>query len=506
MAGDATVANILLMSIQVAMRVGILSIQHESNTFLPGLTGIEDFRRVVFLRGEAVLAFYREGHHEISGFIEGLEKRGLLPVPLLAAFAFPGGPVAHDALEEILDVAFQEMSAVGKLDGILVAPHGAAVSELHHDMDGWWLRKLREQIGAETPVVGVIDPHANLSHEMVRCTNALIAYRENPHIDQKQRGLEAADLMARMLDSSVTPVMEAVFSPMVMNIETHSTLSEPLISVARELEKVRALPTVLSASLIMGYPYADVSDMGSAIIVVTDGDAALSAQLANDMSSYIWEQRFRFRGNLISVNDAIGQALHAERPVALLDMGDNMGGGAPADSTVLLRAVQELCPELRAFVCLYDPVNVKLAEQTGVGTSLAMDLGGKTAASPAKPFTSQVKVLSLSDGRFREAEPRHGGWSEFDMGRTAIVELETGSVVMITSRPTFPASVQQMVAFGLDPQEFDLVILKGVHSPVTAYQGVCPTMIRVNTPGVTTADMESLPYHKRRRPLYPFEN
>jgi len=488
------------------MRVGLLSIQHESNTFLPGLTGMEDFRRVVFLRGEAVLKFYRGGHHEISGFIERLEKRGIEPVPLLAAFAFPGGPVAHEALEEILDAAFQELRAAGELDGILVAPHGAAVGELHLDMDGWWLQKLREEVGTEMPIVGVIDPHANLSSEMVRCTNALIAYRENPHVDQKLRGLEAADLMARMLDKSVKPFMEAVFPPMIMNIEAHSTLSGPLVSVAKEFEKVRAWPTVLSASLVMGYPYADVPDMGSAVIVVTDGDAALSTQLAKELTSRLWEQRAEFRGNLISVSDAIAQASQAERPVALLDMGDNMGGGAPADSTVLLRAAQELAPGLRSFVCLFDPASVALAEQAGAGASLAMELGGKTAATPAAPFACRAKVLSLSDGRFSEAEPRHGGWSEFDMGRIAIVELENGSVVMVTSQPAFPASSQQMIAFGLDPKDFDLIILKGVHSPITAYQGVCPTMIRVNTPGVTTADMEKLRYQKRRSPLYPFEN
>lgn len=487
------------------MRIGLLGIQHESNTFLSGQTRLDDFRRGVLLRGHAVSDFYRRGHHEMSGFIEGLELRGLTPVPLLAAFAFPGGPVANDALEEILEMAFQELSGAGKLDGFLVAPHGAAVSELHHDMDGWWLRKLRERVG-RVPIVGVIDPHANLSREMVKHTDALIAYRENPHIDQKQRGLEAAALMGGILRSSVRPVMEAAFPAMIMNIEAHSTLSEPLVSVAGALAKVRELPSVLSASLVMGYPYADVPEMGSAVIVVTDGDTALSARLANELCTSLWEKREEFRGKLISVDDAIKQALQADRPVALLDMGDNMGGGAPADSTVLLRAVQQHASGLRTFVCLYDRDSVELAELAGVGAELVLKLGGKSTTSPAPPFVAKAKVLSLSDGRFRENEPRHGGWSEFDMGRTALVEIASGSVVMLTSRPTFPASVHQMIAFGLDPKGFDFIILKGVHSPVTAYQDVCPTMIRVNTPGVTTADMESLPYKLRRRPLHPFED
>jgi len=77
---------------------------------------------------------------------------------------------------------------------------------------------------------------------------------------------------------------------------------------------------------------------------------------------------------------------------------------------------------------------------------------------------------------------------------------------MLISRREGPnASAQPIYACGLRPEDFDIIIIKGVHAPVGAYAEICPMLIRVNTPGVTTADMETLNYENRRKPLFPFE-
>jgi microcystin degradation protein MlrC len=62
-----------------------------------------------------------------------------------------------------------------------------------------------------------------------------------------------------------------------------------------------------------------------------------------------------------------------------------------------------------------------------------------------------------------------------------------------------------MTAFGLDPASFETIIAKGVNAPIAAYTGICPTILQVNTPGLTTADMTRFHYEKRRVPLFPFE-
>src|SRR5690606_40638802 len=104
------------------------------------------------------------------------------------------------------------------LDGLLVAPHGAAVSELEHDMDGYWLTKLREAAGPEMPIVITLDLHANLTPQMVAAVNATVAYKQNPHLDQRARGLEAARLMVRALRGEIRPTQAAAFPPIAINI------------------------------------------------------------------------------------------------------------------------------------------------------------------------------------------------------------------------------------------------------------------------------------------------
>jgi microcystin degradation protein MlrC len=57
----------------------------------------------------------------------------------------------------------------------------------------------------------------------------------------------------------------------------------------------------------------------------------------------------------------------------------------------------------------------------------------------------------------------------------------------------------------LDPNQFRVLVAKGVHAPLAAYREVCDGMLRVNTPGSTCADLFQLNYRNRRKPLFPFE-
>ncbi len=487
------------------MRVGILSIKHESNSFVPRETKLSDFRNEYFLVGEAIRDEFAHAHHEVSGFFQGLEAEGIGAVPLLFAYAQPAGVVSGEALAALWEKACETLAGAGHLDGLLVAPHGAAISETHPDMEGWWLGELRNRVGPDLPLVATLDPHANLSPAKVAACDAFVVYRENPHIDQRQRGLEAARLMARMLRGQARPRMAAAYPAVAINIERQLTRAEPMLSVGRKLDEIRAREKVLTAGIVMGYPYADVPEMGSAFVVVTDDDSALAQIIADELAAWLVEHRESFRGELIAPEEALRRAAALPKPVGLLDMGDNSGGGAPTDSTLLAH----LCHRdgnLRAFVPLYDPENVEAAWAAGCGAAIHLAMGGKREESPAPPLETDVRVLGLYNGSYTESEPRHGGRTRFEMGRTVVVRTETGLTLMLTSRPAAAYSAGLLAHCQLDPAAFDVLILKGVHAPVAAFEGICGALIRVNTPGVTTADMETLPYRNRRKPLFPFES
>ena len=500
-------------------RVGIVAWLQESNTFLAGRTTLDHFRADLLATGPAVREVLAGAHHEVGGFFAGLEAAGVEAVPIFAARALPYGTMTADCLDSLLQMMTAAIDAAGPLDGMLVAPHGATVSETIADVDGHWLGLLRQRVGA-VPIIGTIDPHAKLSPAMGAATDALIAYRTNPHVDQRDRGIEAARLTARTLAGEIRPTQAAAFPPLAINIECQDPAAFPCLPQYEAAARLRStyeqwaatnpVPrgTVLSTSIVLGFPYADVPEMGSSAIVITNDDPAAARRHADALGDGLWQARDTFRPALAGIEAAIDQAALLTGPVCLLDMGDNVGGGSPADGMSLARAM------LRrgiagSLVCVCDPEAAARAVAAGAGNRLRLAVGGRApeweSDAESQPIDAEWRVRSVTDGRFTESRPRHGGATSFDQGPTAVLEHDRGLTVMVTTRRMAPFSLEQIRHAGVDPGAFRLLVAKGVHAPVAAYAEVCRGFIRVNTPGVTTADLSRLQYHHRRRPLHPFE-
>lgn len=487
------------------MRIGIIAFLHETNTFISEPTTLRHFEDNLLITGDAIRTQLAGTDHETGGFFDRLDAAGCKTVPLFAARALPFGTITDDTYVALLARMLDQLHSAGPLDGLLVAPHGATVSESVRDVDGDWLTRVRNVVGPDVPIVSTCDPHGNLSPKMIAAVDAITAYRTNPHIDQKARGIEAADLLLRTLAREIRPVTAAAFPPLLINIDRQCSEEEPCRSLLELAAEMRSRPRILSTSLFLGFPYSDVAEMGSALAVVADGDRDLAQQTADEFAAVMWDRRREFLPNLIDVPSAVQQAMDsAEAPVLLLDMGDNVGGGSAADGTALAYELHRR--QVRSFVCIADPEAVRQAEQSGIGSRIRLAVGGKTDDLHGAPLEAEFAVLSIGDGRFEEPQPRHGGMRHFDQGRTAIVEADTGLTVMLTSRRMVPFSLHQLTDLGVDPSRFQVIVAKGVNAPIAAYQPVCPKILRVNTPGATTADVRSLTYHHRRRPMFPFED
>ena len=93
------------------------------------------------------------------------------------------------------------------------------------------------------------------------------------------------------------------------------------------------------------------------------------------MARRAWNRRAEFVGDTPSPEAALQAAMAASRtPVVLMDVGDNIGGGSPADSTVLLEAAQRL--GVRGYLqTLRDPQAVSACVAAGVGARVALEVG-----------------------------------------------------------------------------------------------------------------------------------
>ncbi len=492
-------------------RIGVIALLHESNTFLSEPTMLEHFRCNLLTTGDEVLSTLRGSLHETGGFIDVLDADpDLQPVGLFAARAMPYGPVSADCWDYLKQQLQQQLCTALPLDGLLVAPHGATVAENAADADGDWLEMVRNIVGPEMLICGTLDLHANVSRRMVTACDALFGYRTNPHLDQFQCGQRAAECLASALRTGTRPVTALVQLPLVVNIERQAT-GEPqgkqLFAAADALEQQQGL---IGVSCLYGFPYSDVPEMGASVVAVAESSAAAAQQAANEVARRWWEMRDQFSGQLLSVEDAVMQAqlVRSQRPdlpVGLLDMGDNTGGGSPGDGTLLAHAWRKH-GQGRCLAVLADSEAAAMATTAGVGSILQLSVGGRIdPLRHGPPIEDQWTVRWLSDGRFRETQPRHGGYSDFDQGATAVLEGSSGLTVVVTTLRVAPLSLQQILSQKIQPADFAAIILKGVHAPVAAYAPVCSELIRVNTDGATTADLNRLNWSGRRQPLYPLD-
>ncbi len=487
------------------MRVGIIAIQHESNTFVQTATTLDDFRHDVLACGEAVRQVFEGALHEVGGFFTGLNAAGIEAVPVFAARAVPGGPVAKETFDELISTMLKELEKADELDGLLVAPHGAGVCESVRDMDGYWLELVRQKIGNSIPMICTLDAHANVSQRMIDVCDATVVYRTNPHVDQFERGVEAANLMAQTVKGIVRPTQAVCLVPVAINIERQHTESQPCKSLIDSANKMLKIDRVLSNSIVLGFPYADVEEMGAGFVVVTDNDSELAAELVKKLGDELISRREEFVAQLIGIEQAIETASQLKGPVCLLDMGDNVGGGSSADGTLILHALRKR-QDMKSCACLFDPQAAEQAIAAGVGAKLAQfSMGGKLDERLGPPFIADVEVVSVHDGLFSEDEVRHGGKTEYNMGPSAVVRTDFGATILLNSFRTPPFSLKQLTSCGIEPESFHVLIAKGVQAPLAAYSPVCPHSIRVNTAGPTSADMEHLTYQHRRKPLFPFE-
>ena len=490
---------------QQMKRVGVAGLLHESNTFLQVTTTRRHFEQASLTKGEAVIERWEGSNHELGGFLEGAKRFGFIPVPIMATYAVPSGTIEGAAFEGLLEEMVNELRSSMPLDGLLVALHGATVAQNYRDADGEILRRLRESVGGGLPLIATLDLHANVSSNMVAHTNAMVVYRSNPHLDQRDRGLEAAELMTRTLNGKVHPVQAFESPPLLINISKQYTSQSPALELYQDVLEVRKWPGILSASIAMGFYYADVEEMGASFLAVADHDHELAVKASRWMARRAWERRQDFLGELIPPEEAVRLAAHSPAaPAVLMDVGDNVGGGSPGDSTVLLEEVLRQ-RALNALVILCDPEAVNLCVAAGVRQEVELIVGAKTDSLHGKPVKVRGRVRLISDGRFEETEVRHGGWRFNDQGVTAVVETIEQHRIVLTSRRMAPMSLEQLRSLGIKPEQNKILIVKGVIAPRAAYERIASQVILVDTPGLTNANPATFQYRHRRRPLYPLE-
>jgi microcystin degradation protein MlrC len=460
------------------MRIGYARINQETHCLSPIRTTLEDFQRAHFLVGDALAeAASRKGSEvpgllkdaELSGVVRALESAGATAVPLSSAWAMPSGPLTRECVVQLRDQLVGELQRAGKLDGLVLAFHGAMGAHGLDEPESWLLEAIRDQVG-DIPVVLTLDLHGLVTRRMALAVDAILAYRTNPHRDHKKTGRKAAELVLRMA-AGLKPAMAWRSLPMVLGGGTTVDFLAPMRAIFRDLSRVERQEGVLSTSLFMCHLWNSSQDLGWSIVVVTEGDQGQAERLADELAEAAWAVRHELPPELLTPEQAIQQAKDASLrrklgAVTMADASDVVGAGAPGANTRLIAALMDQAQGLRCYAPVRDAEAAGRIWDAAEGTELELELG-----EPALKVRGRVGATSRDGGM--------GLRGVLDCGDVKLVVTEQAPLVM---DPRFYGEL------GLSPWKADVMVVKSFFHFRWHYILQNRLSLYVRTEGITDFD------------------
>ena len=485
------------------MRIALAGIYQESHSSSPAPAALAQFEAGYLLFGEAIPEALAGLNHEVGGALEAAKGHEVIPLAYASAGS-SGQPIRSEAYETLSGEILSRLEKALPVDGVLMAMHGAMVSERCDDATGHLLAEVRQIVGPDVPVVATLDLHANVTRLMAGSADALVGYHTAPHVDQRDTGCRGMALLLGAVSGRTKPEMALRQLPMIVPSENGQTTNGPYAGVMDMAKALENTSGVLAASAFSVQPWLDLPEVGCSVVVVCDGNGSRARAEADSIADAFWACRRDFEPGLVSVEDAIDRALaDTRKPYVFADSADAPSSGAPGDSTVLLGALLDRPVRELALLNVVDPEAAAAAFAAGVGTTLDLTVGAALSSTFYGPVTFRGYVKSLTDGTFRNRGPGLQG-VQFCMGRTAVV-VSGGIHLVVMEQPVIQWDPELYRSQGLDPAEAQIVVAKSPAAFRAAYEPFAGQVLVLDAPGVCSPNLLSFPWKRIPRPLYPFD-
>jgi len=485
-------------------RIYICMFKEESNSFSPGIMGMEEFRKSIRTGEDLVHPDGRAGQ-TIRAFVEVLTEKGYTPVGGIGMTAQSGGPVSREVVDYFRENALQRLREAGDVDGLLLYFHGATISEDSDDVCGDLLETFRAVVGQEMPIAVACDMHANVTRRVMAQVDFICGYITYPHADFYETGRRAAQLLCRKL-SGETLKTAWVTIPMLAPASGYTTNDPQLHALMQRGHEMVQQGEISDFTIFQAQPWLDVPQIATSVVVT-----ACAERAAKDAAAMLAAGEFTLREvlqgtSMMTLREGIQAALDnpEDRPVILADSADSSGAGSRGDSAV---PIAQLLPHrnvLRAAVTVADPAAVDKAFALGVGGRADFWLGGTLAPRLTQPVLVEDAVVeSLHEGDYVAAGPAEKGMT-FHIGPCAVLRAGKIRILVIRSGQT-ERDIQFFRGFGIEPADCRLVCVKACASFRASYEGVAAQIHTVATPGSAGHVLTELPYTRLPQPLYPFQ-
>jgi microcystin degradation protein MlrC len=428
-------------------------------------------------------------------------ERGWTVIEGLCAWAQPAGPTVRAAYEQLRDELLADLRKALPVDAVLLGLHGAMVAEGYDDCEGDLMTRIRALAGKDTVIGATLDPHCHLTETMMTAADLIICFKEYPHTDFLDRAQELCDLAEAVAKKKVKPAKSTFDCRM---ISMYHTTREPMKSLVATMKSLEGKDGVLSISIAHGFPWGDVKDLGTRVLVITDNRADAGAALAEKIGRELISIRTNTYEPQLQLGEAVGKALEINGwPVVLADCADNPGGGAPGDSTFVLETLLARKGGPAALGPLYDPLSVQFCFDVGVGAKVQLRIGGKTGPSSGRPLDLAAEVRHLQ----RNATQCFGAarWSVGDLATVRVGEPGSEIDVVMTSLRNQGTGTDLFTAHGVNLDEKRLVVVKSSQHFYAAFGPIAKAVFYVKGPGAIALDIPALPYKNVARPKWPLD-
>jgi microcystin degradation protein MlrC len=494
----------------MSRRVLLAQILHEANTFNRFAKTIDDLRAQGCHFGADAVRAFSGTRMEMGGFLEvAAQENWRIATPVAASLSV-GGPIARDTFAVLRTALVDGVDEHGGVDGVLLALHGAMVSEDEDDADGALIAAVRHAVGPKVPIVVTLDLHANVSDRMAQLADALVPYRTNPHTDRRETALRAASILSAAMDGRISPRVHLARRPQMFGFDRGRTFTGhgPMIdalSAARQAE--REVPGVIEVGVLAGYSYADVWEVGPSVAVTAHGDDPRFREIAERLMEDAWRRRDEQTSRLHTIDEAIARMRAVPAgcgPAIIADFADAPGAGAYGDATGLLRAMIASGIDNAAFGTIFDPRAAAAAHAAGEGARMHLAFGGWIDPRfGGPPIEAEVQVRRVSDGRYVHEGPYAAGMRA-SFGPSALVRVG-GVDVILASEAINIWDQQQFRIFGLEPARLRAIGLKCMHAFRAAFEPIASIAIDCDGGGIASPRYGERSYVRVRRPIHPLD-
>jgi microcystin degradation protein MlrC len=469
------------------MRIGVVSVMQETNTFSLRACHLEDF---TIAEGVEAAERLRGTNSEFAGALVELAELGAEAIPLFYAWALPSGRVERQAYDRLRQRIRKTLIDAGPLDGLVLSLHGAMATDGLDDADFGLIDTCRSMI-RPTPIGVCLDLHANVTSRMMRAADVLIGYRTDPHVDMGETGRRIARLLVALVEGSIAPIAALEKIDMIMPAEAMNTSTGVLAEIRRQAD---AYEDLLDVSLFPVQPWLDVPEHGFGVVATANADQAAAVEVAKALAEEVWRQRERFVVPRIATPaEAFALARGSSvRPFLMAESADAPTAGAAGDSPLMIEAAMQHGEGLLTMLTVVDPWVVDECHELGAGNPISTSVGAGWDDRYSLPVTIDAMVKRCGSGSFKlEGVGYHG--LEVTMGRWAVLHLR-GLDILVTERPTMSSDPASFRHAGLDPFATDVLVVKSCSDFRPNYPQSAEEAVTLDVPGTATPRLDLLEF------------